>query len=380
MTIVASAPDWLRLSAVVSAVALLVVWVGYPFLMRGLASILGHHHSGEPGYQPRVSIVIATRNNPGEVRAKVFSCLNTEYPIELIEVVIGWDVGSWRDVPPLDLPAGLPVRSVLGRAPGGKAATLNAAVESAAGELLIMADTHQHFTPRTIPELVASMSDQRFGAVSGALELEATSRNTLIGWYWRYERSLRAAEAKVHSTIGVSGSLYAMRRELWKPLPPRLILDDLYVPLRLIMGGNRVGFNEKALAMETRVATPHQEFQRKVRTLAGNVQLCAWLPEILIPLRNPVWPEFVLHKLLRLLTPVWVLVVVAYLVTLAWLAISNGDQYKVLGVVAIMTALLLLPTRPTRLLREMITWAATMQAAVVVGAAKGLRGEWDIWD
>ena len=40
-----------------------------------------------------------------------------------------------------------------------------------------------------------------------------------------------------------------------------------------------------------------------VRTLTGVIQVCAWLPGVLNPLRNRIWLQFVFHKLLRLLTP-----------------------------------------------------------------------------
>ena len=49
-----------------------------------------------------------------------------------------------------------------------------------------------------------------------------------------------------------------------------------------------------------------REYGRKVRTLAGNYQLFALLPALLIPFRNPSWFEMFSHKLLRLVCP-WAL-------------------------------------------------------------------------
>ncbi len=45
------------------------------------------------------------------------------------------------------------------------------------------------------------------------------------------------------------------------------------------------------------------EFQRKTRTLAGNYQILRLEPRLLIPFVNPVWLQFVSHKLGRLLVP-----------------------------------------------------------------------------
>jgi biofilm PGA synthesis N-glycosyltransferase PgaC len=43
-----------------------------------------------------------------------------------------------------------------------------------------------------------------------------------------------------------------------------------------------------------------------VRTLSGNFQLVARLPATLMPWRNPLWWQFISHKLLRLVVP-WAL-------------------------------------------------------------------------
>ena len=138
--------------------------------------------------------------------------------------------------------------------------------------------------------------------------------------YWRLERWLRKWEARLHSSVGVTGAIYAMRRELWKPLPANLILDDVYLPMRLVLDGWRVGFTDQARARDVRRFEAGQEYRRKVRTLTGVIQVCAWLPGVLNPVRNPIWLQFVFHKLLRLLTPY--LVVIA-LVGMAWAAVSD---------------------------------------------------------
>ena len=45
------------------------------------------------------------------------------------------------------------------------------------------------------------------------------------------------------------------------------------------------------------------EFQRKTRTLAGNYQILRLEPRLLVPFVNPVWLQFVSHKLGRLIVP-----------------------------------------------------------------------------
>jgi hypothetical protein len=170
-----------------------------------------------------------------------------------------------------------------------------------------------------------------------------------------------------------------MRRSLWNPLPAGLILDDLWVPMQLVLGGHRVGFQPLAEAFDTRSTAPGQEFRRKVRTLTGNFQLVAWLPAVLLPWRNPVWPQFVCHKLLRLLTPFAVLglglgilcVAFASDVRLGWLLLG--------ALPALLLLSLMWRTGAGARLRSALVWGLSMQGAIVVATWKGLRGQWDVW-
>jgi cellulose synthase/poly-beta-1,6-N-acetylglucosamine synthase-like glycosyltransferase len=270
---------------------------------------------------------------------------------------------------------------VLGDAPGGKAATLNAAVRAARHDVLVFADTAQRFDRDAIPALVAELSDPAFGAVSGMLELSrANGRSTLADRYWRYERWLRRWEARLHSSVGVTGAIYAMRRSLWAPLPAGLILDDVYVPMRLALDGWRIGFTERALAHDVRRFAPSQEYRRKVRTLTGNVQICAWLPAVLNPVRNPLWVQFLCHKLLRLLTPylaLCVLVGLAGAALAALVANPAGEQLLIVAGLAVLAVCLVPRTR--RMLAHQIAWAVALQSSVVVATVNGMRGRWDVW-
>src|SRR5207244_12802307 len=51
---------------------------------------------------------------------------------------------------------------------------------------------------------------------------------------------------------------------------------------------------------------PLAEYGRKVRTLAGNYQLLTQLPQVLVAWRNPIFLQFLSHKIGRLLVP-WAL-------------------------------------------------------------------------
>src|SRR5207237_321685 len=108
------------------------------------------------------------------------------------------------------------------------------------------------------------------GAVSGELLLDGADGSSVgegVGLYWKYEKWIRKSESRFGSVIGATGAIYSVRRELWRPLPHNTILDDVYTPMRIALGGRRVVFEEKARAHDRAIESAGREFARKVRTL-----------------------------------------------------------------------------------------------------------------
>jgi cellulose synthase/poly-beta-1,6-N-acetylglucosamine synthase-like glycosyltransferase len=110
-------------------------------------------------------------------------------------------------------------------------------------------------------------------------------------------------ESGIHSVPGATGAIYAVRRELYSDIPEDTLLDDVLIPLRIVLGGKRAVFDPEAKAYDMVACCPLAEYGRKVRTLAGNYQLFVQAPQALFPWRNPIFFQLVSHKLGRLLVP-----------------------------------------------------------------------------
>ena len=363
-----------------SVAALAIVWIFYPLAIAATAALRVPPPTAEPDTPAQVSVIIASADDAVAIRARVADVLAGHYPADRIKIVVGLDYATARSAPQELIGLGPKIELVRGDPPGGKACALNAAVRAASGDILVFTDTAQSFDARAISELVAALCDTRVGAVSGYLELERARRGgTLAHFYWRYERMLRANEARVNSSVGVTGAIYAMRRELWKPLPAGLILDDVYTPMRLAIEGWRIGFTTRAVAFDERAFTPAQEYRRKVRTLTGVIQLCAWLPAVLNPLRNPIWTQFVFHKLLRLLTPYLVsLVLFATVWQATSFVISLGQPPIIYAMLAAIALIFSMP-RLRRALFAQLSWAWALQTSAFTASINGLKGNWDVW-
>jgi cellulose synthase/poly-beta-1,6-N-acetylglucosamine synthase-like glycosyltransferase len=369
--------------AAVSLGLLLAVWLLYPLAIGLLASVRSTASTALPdGERPMVSVIIVSRESAAVVRERVENCLECEYKPGKLEVVVALDPHEEGPDPRIDelLEWNPALRVVSAPEPGGKALGLNVGVEAARGEILVFADSHQRFAPDVVRRLVAGLEDARFGAVSGRLELSSDGGGrSLVEYYWRMERWLRRQEARVHSSIGVTGAIYAMRRSLWQPLPGGLILDDLFVPMQLVLRGRRVGYDPAARAFETRRPSAKQEYSRKVRTLTGVLQLCAWLPAVLLPGRNPVWLQFVFHKLLRLLSPYLVLGVAAGVVVELGRLLRPSAPGVLAGFCLAFAAMALLRPRTVARLGSILAEGLLLQTAAIVATANGLRGRWNVW-
>jgi len=225
---------------------------------------------------------------------------------------------------------------------------------------------------------VQFLAHEEFGAVSGAYRIGPETTGSVLRAFWGLETVIRRAEARLHSLVAVTGAIYAIRRRLWRPLPAGLICDDLYVPLQVAATGLRVGFCEAALASDDRTFDHRQEFARKVRTLTGLLQVCRWFPWVLAPWRNPVWLQFVCHKLLRLATP-YLLVIALVGAAPVWAgwAAALWPAAAVLVALATMAAVAR-PVQTQRILAK-ATWAIWLQGAAIVATLNGLRGRWDVW-
>ncbi|MBI1832360.1 MAG: glycosyltransferase family 2 protein [Planctomycetes bacterium] len=191
----------------------------------------------------------------------------------------------------------------------GKAVALSAGAAEARCEIMVFADARQRWADDALTRLIENFADPGVGAVSGDLVLESGDGVLAgVGLYWQFEKWLRMQESQLGSQVGVTGAICAVRRALFRPIPAGTLLDDVYWPMHVVLQGYRVVHDERAQAFDRLPDDPHDEFRRKVRTLAGNYQLLTLLPvSALFPWGNGVWWQWVSHKLMRLAVP-WALI------------------------------------------------------------------------
>ena len=247
---------------------------------------------------PEVTCVIAACNEGALIGRKLRAVMGQDYPPHKLRVVVvsdsstddtdaivsAWAAGDAR------------VRLLRTADRKGKAAALALARAEIATPLTAFMDVRQDLTPTAIRDLVRHLHDASVGLVSGDLRVRGDS-------YWTYEGLVRKAESRSGSMVQVTGSLYAIRTRDIPIIPSDIILDDVFVPITILMSRRRIVMAEQAGSLDVVTRTASGEFVRKVRTLSGLVQICHRVPGALLPWRNPAWGRFVMHKLSRLACP-----------------------------------------------------------------------------
>jgi len=275
-------------------------YFGYPLAVAALAKLSPMATRRDPTWEPKVSVLLPVMNAEAHVAQKLDSLFAQGWPTEKLEIVVYSDGSTDRTDDIVRGYEGRGVRLIRGDVRRGKPSALNAMRAVATGEVFVLIDVRQMLAPGAIRALVSALADPDVGTVSGNLVLEGSHG---AGVYWKYEKAIRQAESRYRGMLGATGALYAMRAaDFPDSIPEDVLLDDVWIPFTARLKGKKLLFEEDAVAYES-AFEDDREFGRKVRTLAGNWQLFAKMPDLLNPSKNPSFFELVSHKGLRLVGP-----------------------------------------------------------------------------
>jgi len=320
----------LRIIFWLSASLIIYTLLGYPILLTLLVKIKNFLKSLRPEHAlpggstppqgptssagmthwPKVSLVIPAYNEARVIRQKIENALELDYPQDRLEIVVVSDGSRDETNAMLQAYTAQEIRSVIRRERRGKTSTINEIVRELTGDIVVFSDASALLPPSALKHLIAPfLRDKQVGCVSGTYKLafrDSSIRGMGERLYWAYETYLKRKESELASTIGAHGALYAIRRELFSPLPENVINDDFVLPMRILAQGYRVVYERRALALEVSRPQGLSEFHRRTRIVAGNFQQIWLLRGLLNPLRGAVFLEFLSHKVLRTLCP-WLL-------------------------------------------------------------------------
>lgn len=363
-----------------SAGTVIYAYVGYPlaigcasrwFGRRGLPRPLGAEEL------PTVSVIVAAYNEESVIEARIENALALDYPPEKLEIVIASDASSDRTAELVRRAASPQVRLIEFASRGGKASVLNGAVPQTGGDVLVFSDANTEMESQSLRRMIDHFADSEVGVVCGKLIIVDPRRGRNVdGLYWKYETFLKRCEGSLGALLGANGAIYAMRRNVFGPLPPGTIVDDFVLPLQArIKTGCRLLFAENAIAHEHAPVHIGDEFRRRVRIGTGDFQSLETLWPLLSPWQG--WTAFCFfsHKLLRWLCPLFLVTAIV-----SSLLLSSNPLYAVAAIIQLafyaIAALGLRvsgPGLPSRVIR-LHTMFCAMNLALAAGCVRHCIG------
>lgn len=294
----------MKIVFLLSLAGILYTYLGYPLVIWVLARLRARPRE-IAAIRPSVSVVLAVHNGIDRLPGKIQHLLDLDYS-EIKEIIVVSDGSTDGTAELLARHQSRRIKVIVLKEHGGKAVAVNAGVKLATGDVVLFVDIRPEIAPGAIQELVNNFADPTVGCVAGELILKMEGHDAASevvgGLYWRYEQWIRKCEAAFDSPVGVYGGFYAIRRELFVPMPKGIILDDMFQPLSIIRQGYRSVMEQNAFVFDVWPKKVGGEFHRKVRTLAGNFQLFKLAPWTLTPKNRMVF-QLVSHKLMRLVVP-----------------------------------------------------------------------------
>jgi len=148
----------------------------------------------------------------------------------------------------------------------GKQHTIYRTLSKCKGEIIVLTDANAMFKKEALKKLVRNFADKRIGCVSGQLKyinLSKGSVGEIEGVYWNYEKLIKKLESKFFSLLGANGSIYAIKKELYKPISP-FRGDDFDLPIQVILQGYGVILEPEAISEEEVYRQALSNFKRKV--------------------------------------------------------------------------------------------------------------------
>lgn len=299
-----------------SVAAIVYHHLGYPILLRRIAAVNRRTMDIAPArvaeqeqsaLLPTVEIIVPAHNEAAVIGAKIANLACIDYPRDRLRIVIALD-GCTDETAELarraidDVGGTLDITIVPYARNVGKIAVLNDRIAASRAEIIALSDASALVDADALHKAAAHFADRSVGVVCSTYRL-ATAGSAGEQAYWNYQVRIKADEAAVAAPMGAHGAFYLFRREQWTPLPADTINDDFVLPMRIVARGYRAVYDQTIVATEMECTKPDQEFRRRVRIGAGNMQQLVRLAGLADPRRSGLAFVFVSGKALRTLVP-----------------------------------------------------------------------------
>lgn len=310
---------WLSVSAI------LFSYLFYPLILHFITSgkSLQTTKYGIEEEWPRIFILMAVYNEENVIQEKIESVLNSTYPYGKFYLFTASDQSNDKTD---EIIRGLVEKDnriffFRMEARTGKSGILNflhqkviSTFAPTTNDVYILTDANVIFEKFTIYELSRHFKDEQIGLAAAAIINRNVSKKGISREEQAYimrENQIKEMEGIAFgATIGAFGACYALRASLYEEIPPNFLMEDFYLSMRVLEQNYKAVTDLNATAQEDVPESVFEEFKRKTRISAGNYQNLGRFMHLLTGNRKGAAFAFFSHKVLRWLTPFFLLIAI----------------------------------------------------------------------
>lgn len=224
-------------------------------------------------YTPGVTIIIPCFNEYQWIERTILSCINQDYPIDKLEVIVVDDCSNDNSVDKIKeainklnseaerFNAKDRVKYFVQEKNLGKREALCRGVLDASHDLVVFVDSDSFLDPFAIRNLIQPFKDPKMGGVAGRTDVANTYTNTLTKMqsvrYYIAFRIMKAAEAYFDAVTCLSGPLSCYRKQIiidnmneWinqKFLGQKATFGDDRAMTNFVLKGHRTSYQDTAI-------------------------------------------------------------------------------------------------------------------------------------
>lgn len=372
---------WLSLAVLVVSVASLgLTLILYP----GIMILLGWRHPPDStdvktGELPKVSVLIVARNAEALLATKLANTLALDYPSDRLQIIAFSDGSTDGTATVIEQFAQEGIKGLISISHVGKFEGINQGAAVCDGEILVFSDADALLAPDALRQLLRPLADPLVGGVCGqqVINNDFVALSQPQRHYIHFDSLIKQGESRLGRITSNTGALYAIRRILFRPVPPG-VTDDLFQSLAVIGQDAQFLFEPRARALlRASSRDTRHELIRRRRIVARSLR-AIWLNrQLLNPCRYGIYAiGLLINKVLRRCLPVLLLALLVSTLDLArvdsrfwWLL---GPQLAGYGLAAAHPLLAHLPGVPRQIAGLSVTaWY------FVIGNLGTLFGGWD---
>jgi cellulose synthase/poly-beta-1,6-N-acetylglucosamine synthase-like glycosyltransferase len=353
-------------------------FVTYPLSLFVGAKLRPASRDIEPSIHPaRIAVLFCAYNEESVIEDKLHNCIGLCEGDPNAGVYVYTDGCSDRTVD-IVRRFGERVYLIEGKSRRGKSVGMNELARIAQQEgadILFFTDANVLLDANALSAMRAEFTDRSVGCVTGHLDYinpDESATASVGTHYWSLDSMIKQLETGSGSCIGADGSIFAIRAELFRPVPENII-DDFFTSMSVLCDGWRCVYSHNVVARERAATLSGEEYRRKVRIACRAFNCHRLLWPRLKKLSSWNIYKYISHKLIRWLTIFWAAgALIAIAAGIATMPVSWTHKGGILlGVIVFAGAVWLLPGPPWRHMKE----AVIAIMATGLGVLKSIRGE-----